>query len=140
MYIVECAQNIIEASGACLDVKLCSAWPLAPDIWGAQGASPYLAMDTRTLRLIRIKFGIKNRGNEALPGCAHLLDPPFPKGLGDNPESGILFKTLLVRIYVAKCTEINMGAFRECLNVKLCSTWRLAPGKVGLKERLLFWQ
>ena len=34
----ECTEINMGASGACLDVKLCSAWPLAPGK-GAQGAS-----------------------------------------------------------------------------------------------------
>ena len=34
----------MRASGACLDVKLWSAWRLAPGMGGAQGTSPYFAL------------------------------------------------------------------------------------------------
>ena len=40
MYGAECTENNMVASGECLDVKLCSARPLAP-VKGAQGAFPY---------------------------------------------------------------------------------------------------
>ena len=44
---------------------------------GHQNVFPY-----RTIRLVRIMFGMRHQGNEALSGCVPLLDPPLPEGLG----------------------------------------------------------
>ena len=69
------------ASGASLDVKLCSAWPLVPDN-GVLGGVAHLGNENvfpyRTIRLVRIIFAMMHQGNEALSGCAQLLDPPLP--------------------------------------------------------------
>ena len=51
------------------------------------------------------------------------------------PNGGNFFKNHLVRNYRAECSENNIGAFGTCLDVKLCSAWRLAPGKGGLRGR-----
>ena len=46
-------------------------------------------------------------------------------------KSGIFFKNLFVRIYIADSTEINTGVSGACLDVISSSAWRFAPGKKG---------
>ena len=44
--------------------------------------------------------------------CIRIL---HAKGLGEvPPKSGIVFKNLFVRIHMAECTEIIIGAFETC--------------------------
>ena len=65
----------------------------------------------------------------------HYWIRPFKASGGQlTPKSCILFKNLFVRIYIAKCTEIDMGAFGAYLNVKLCSTWRMAMSSTAEKD------
>ena len=58
-----------------------------------------------------------------------------------TPKSGLFFKNL-VRNYQAECAEIDMRASEACLDVKLCSTWRLPPGNPlpGSGDVPIFWQ
>ena len=49
---------------------------------------------SRTMHPIRIKFGMRHQGNEALSRCAPFLDPPLPKGLEHfTSEIGIFEKS-----------------------------------------------
>ena len=106
-----------------------------PPVREAQGASPYFGIRhqnvsfCRTIRPIRIKFGIEHQGNKALSCYAPLLDPPFQSGWGTmlTPKSSIIFKNLFVRNYGFEYIEINMGASGACLDGKLGSARRLAP-------------
>ena len=81
---------------------------------------------------IRTNFGMRHPGSEGLqvvlPVCIHL---PKEDWVTNKPKSGILFKFFLVRNCGAERTEINIEASGACLDVKLCSAWRLASRKRG---------
>ena len=82
---------------------------------------------------------MKHQGNEPLMNCTLHQDPLSKEAEGRSPSKSVfLFKTLHWN-YRSKCAEFVMGLFWTCVNIYLCSTWRLAPGK-GLNGRLSFWQ
>ena len=66
------------------------AWHAAwPPVKRAQGALNYFGnghknVFSQTTRLIRIKFGMKHQGSEALSVSAHRLDPPLQWGWGNK--------------------------------------------------------
>ena len=77
---------------------------------------------------------MRHQGNELFSYCAPLLDPPLPKGLGTilTPKSGILFKNLVVRIYMVETwTEINMGASAAMLSCVQHGHWPLVREAQG---------
>ena len=78
-YRARCAEINMKASGACLNVELCSGWVLASS-YGAQRRPPISAMDTnvfsQTTRPIRIKYGMRHQGDEALSVCTLHLGRP----------------------------------------------------------------
>ena len=89
-YRAECIKITMKVSGACLDVKLCPAWRLALGKGeGAQGASPYFShghknfLFSQTTRPIRINFGIRYQGSEALSECLYVWIRPC-KAAGDK--------------------------------------------------------
>ena len=49
--MVECTEINMGASGACLDVKLCSAWPLAPGNGGSGGVTLFWQRTLKRLLL-----------------------------------------------------------------------------------------
>ena len=125
IYGAECTENIMGGFGPCLNVKLSSAWRLTP-VREAQGASPHFGIGhenvffCRTIRPIRIKFGMGHQSSETLSFCVPLLDPPLQSGWWTilTPECDIIFKSLFVRNHESDYTKIIMGASRACLNVK----------------------
>ena len=74
-YRVECTELNIGASGACLDVKVCSTRLLSPGVFSS--GNEHKNVSTQTTSPIRIKFGMRYLGNEALSDCASHLDPPL---------------------------------------------------------------
>ena len=69
-------------SGACLDVKLCSAWRLTPGK-GAQRSSldfgiGHLNVLSRTIGPIRIKFGMGIKATRLCHVLLHFCTPPRP--------------------------------------------------------------
>ena len=92
--------------------------------------------------LIKNQIWYEASGQWGRVSLCSLSESAPPKGLGGQitPKSGIFFKNLLVRNCQAECTEIDMGASGACLDVKLCSTWPLAPGKGGSGGIPQFWQ
>ena len=62
---------------------------------------------------------MSHHGNEDLPDCAPLLDPPLPNGLWGQitPKSGIFFEHFLVKNYRADWSETNVEASVACPDV-----------------------
>ena len=56
-------------------------------------------------------------------------DPRSLKGLGYDCPPNLAFSSKILWIYLAECTELNMGASGAFSNVRLSSAWRLASGK-----------
>ena len=119
-----------------------------PPVRGAQAAFLYFDIGhqnvifSRTMHLIRIKFGVRHHGNEALSCCAPLLDLPPEKRLGNNftSKSGIFLK---------KSSRQNLHGrtrwnyYRGFWGI---SRWKIMLGMAnglrsgGLRGRPLFWQ
>ena len=121
---------------ACLDVKLCSAWPLAPGKMGS-GCVPLFCQQTPKRFLLpnylpdsnEIWYGVS--GNGASSCCAPLLDPLLQGVFGDNthPQIRHVFKRFCQNVYAAECTEISTGYSATYPHVYLSTAWRLVRGK-----------
>ena len=124
--------------GVCLNVKLWSAWRMAPGK-GVSGL-PILVVDTKTssyLKLpIRTKFGIRYQSKEIV---LSIWIRPCKAASGQwIPKSCIVLRNFVTR-YQAECAETNIGTSGTCLNVNFCWTcW--FPRVRGAQAVPLFWK
>ena len=109
-----------------------------PPVRGVQGASPYFGIRyqnvfffCRTIRPIRIKFGVVHKAMRPCHFVLHSWICPLRSGWGTilTHESSIIVRNLFVGKYGSESTEFIMRASGACLDMKLGSAWRFAPGK-----------
>ena len=96
-------------------------WP----VWRWNTSAPSLKAQTKVLQVLH-----------------RIVESPLRESLifGSVVRLHVTVSLKRVLFETTECTEIIMGASVACLDVELCSTWRLIFGKGGAGGAPLFWQ